>query len=295
MIAKIDFLIIGAQKAGTTSLHRYLRQHPAVFMPEQKDLPFFVDAGTSEVRERDFHHFYGERNGELLMGGSFAHLLYYPEAPVRIRRYRTDMRLIAILRNPIDRAYSAYWFARKEGYENAGSFEKALAREPSRSRGSRRERNELTYLEHGAYVPQLMRYLERFDRSQLHICLYDDLEAGAGRLVREVLDWLGVDGCDSPIDTSAVANAAGLPKSRLLQRAVIVPPEPVSLLYRRCVPRALRYRLDRSLIAPLRRINSRSFRYPPMEAATRQRLRDHFAPMNEELGALIGRDLGHWT
>ena len=72
-------------------------------------------------------------------------------------------------------------------------------------------------------------------------------------------------------------------------------PEPVSLLYRRCVPRALRYRLDRSLIAPLRRMKSRSFHYPPMEAATRQRLRDHFAPMNEELGALIGRDLGHWT
>ena len=69
MTAKIDFLIIGAQKAGTTSLHRYLRQHPAVFMPEQKDLPFFVDAGTSEVRERDFHHFYGERNGAVLDSG----------------------------------------------------------------------------------------------------------------------------------------------------------------------------------------------------------------------------------
>ena len=295
MTAKIDFLIIGAQKAGTTSLHAYLRQHPAVFMPKQKDLPFFVDAGSGEVREQDFDYFYGDRNGERLLGGSFVHLLYYPESPGRIVRYRPDMRLIAVLRNPIDRAYSAYWFARKEGYETAQTFEEALAREPLRSQGSRRERNELTYLAHGEYQQQLTRYLELFDRSQLKICLYEDLKGAADRLLGGLLAWLGVEDWNRPIDTTEIANASGLPKSRLLQRSLIVPPQPVSQLYRRIVPRALRYRIERTVIAPLRRMNTRPFRYPPMEQTTRQQLLDHFGPRNESLGALIGRDLGHWT
>ena len=295
MTAKIDFLIIGAQKAGTTSLHEYLGQHPAVFMPKEKDLPFFVDAGSGEVPERDLDYFYGNRNGERLLGGSFVHLLYYPESPGRIRRYRPDMRLIAVLRNPIDRAYSAYWFARKEGYENAPTFEEALARESARLHGSRRERNELTYLAHGEYRQQLERYFEQFDRSQIRICLYDDLKEAADRLTSELLAWLGVEDRSRPIDTTEIANASGLPKSRLLQRSLIVPPEMVSQAYRRIVPRTLRYRIARTVIAPLRRLNTRPFRYPPMEPSTRQRLLDHFGPRNERLGVLIGRDLGHWT
>ncbi len=295
MKAKIDFLIIGAQKSGTTSLHDYLGQHPAIFMPERKDIPFFVDAGDGEVREQDLSHFYRVRNGGRLLGGSFAHLLYYPESPGRIRGYRPDMRMIAILRNPIDRAYSAYWFARREGYETEQTFERALELEATRSRGSQRHQNELTYLIHGDYQAQLIRYFDLFDRSQLYICLFEDLVATSDRLVGELLSWLGVEASDRPVASGRTANAAGMPRSRLLQQSLIVPPEPVSRLYRRIVPRKLRYCVDRQVIAPLRRLNMRPFQYPPMQAATRQRLRDHFGPRNERLASLIGRDLSHWT
>ncbi len=295
MKAKIDFLIIGAQKSGTTSLHDYLGQHPAIFMPERKDIPFFVDAGDSEVREQDLSYFYRGRVGERLLGGSFAHLLYYPESPGRIHRYRPDMRMVAILRNPIDRAYSAYWFARREGYETAQTFELALELEAARSRGSRRQQNELTYLVHGNYHDQLMRYFDLFDRSQLYICLFEDLVTASDRLVGELVSWLGIEVSDRPVAAGRIANAAGMPRSRLLQKSLIVPPEPVGRLYRRIVPRKLRYCVDRQVIEPLRRLNTRPFRYPPMQAATRQRLRDHFGPRNERLASLVGRDLSHWA
>ena len=85
-----------------------------------------------------------------------------------------------------------------------------------------------------------------------------------------------------------------MPRSRLLQRALIVPPAPVSGLYRLAVPRRLRFFLDRTIISRLRSVNVKPFRYPPMAAATRAKLDDHFAPHNTRLAAMLGRDLSAW-
>ncbi len=294
MNRKIDFLIIGAQKCGTTSLHDYLGQHPEIYMPERKDLPIFVDAGSNEVREQDFDYFYRDLGEERLIGGSFVHLLYHPDSPARVRDYNPDMRLIAVLRNPIERAYSAYWFARREGYETESSFESALAQEAKRAAGTIRDRNELTYLGHGRYFEQLSRYVALFDRSQIHVCLAEDLRAEPHSSVLEVLRWLGLDPEASTIDTTNEQNGAAMPRSRLLQRGLIVPPEPVGRVYRHLVPRPIRYRVDRSIIAPLRALNQRPFRYPPMDGKTREKLATTFAPLNAQLAELIGRDLSHW-
>ena len=214
MDRKIDFLIIGAQKAGTTSLYDHLAGHEDLFLPIRKDLPFFVDAGSGEVRERDFGYHYRPCNGAALLGGSFVHLLYHPESPVRIGAYNPGMRLIAMLRNPVDRAYSAYWFARREGYEAKASFEEALALEDERATGSMRERNELTYLGHGRYHEQLARYLERFDRSALYLCLFEDFVAAPEAVVSDILAWLGVDNPCNPCNPCAPMMAWSSAKAR---------------------------------------------------------------------------------
>ena len=195
------FLVIGAQKAGTTALYAYLRQHPAITGPSWKEVSFF-----------DRHYARGEawyrgnfpnslRARGDLVGEASPSYLFHPLAPERVAGLVPEAKLIVLVRNPVDRAYSHYQHEVALGREPL-SFEYAVAAEYERLRG---EEGRLvadpsyfshawwnyTYRARGLYADQLERWLAVFPREQLLVVPSDDLSADPGAAYASVLAFLG--------------------------------------------------------------------------------------------------------
>jgi hypothetical protein len=196
-----DFLVIGAQKAGTTALYAYLRWHPAVTGPSWKEVSFF-----------DRHWWRGERwyRGQFplrsagrLVGEASPSYLFHPLAPERVRSLLPDARLIALLRDPVERAYSQYQHEVALGREPL-SFDDALEAEEERTRGEverlvadprafSRDWWDHTYAARGLYAEQLERWLAVFPRSQLLVVATDELGEKPAETYAAVLSFLGVE------------------------------------------------------------------------------------------------------
>src|SRR5919197_2030341 len=195
-----DFLILGAQKAGTTALFAYLRWHPGVTGPAFKEVSFF-----------DRHYVHGERwyrahmplRRGRIVGEASPSYLFHPLAPERVARMLPKARLIALLRNPVERAFSHYQHEVAFGREEL-SFEDALVREDERMEGEleRMLRDPAyfspawwmyTYVARGRYAEQLERWFAADPREQLLVLLTDDLAADTAGTYRQVLEFLGVE------------------------------------------------------------------------------------------------------
>lgn len=200
-----DFLIVGAQKAGTTALYSYLRWHPDVTGPAFKEISFF---DRHYMRgERWYRAHFPRRRGHIV-GEASPSYLFHPAAPERAARLVPAVRLIALLRNPVDRAFSHYQHEVVLGREQL-SFEEALDREDERMRGelARMARDPSyfsyawwnhTYVARGLYAEQLERWLARFPREQLFVLVTEELGAEPAVAYRDVLEFLGAPVRDLP-------------------------------------------------------------------------------------------------
>jgi hypothetical protein len=194
-----DFLVIGAQKAGTTALYAYLRWHPGITGPSWKEVSFF-----------DRHWWRGEawyrghfplRAGGRLVGEASPSYLFHPLAPERVRGLVPDVRLVALLRDPVARAYSQYQHEVALGREPL-SFEEALAAEHDRVRGEverlladprafSRAWWDHTYAARGLYAEQLERWFAVFPREQVLVVRTEDLGERPAETYAEILGFLG--------------------------------------------------------------------------------------------------------
>ncbi len=202
------------------------------------------------------------------------------------------MKLIAVLRNPIDRAYSAYWFAVRNGWESAATFEEAIELEEQRLNGTRQEQTELSYLNQGKYAERLRPFLDQFGHEQVRVVFQDDLRTDAGVAVSETLQWLGVHR-KAELDLSKKINVASMPRFRSLQR-VLLQENRVKRAVRKFTSPALRWQLQKRILLPLVKHNVRPFTYEPMNARTRERLAEYFEPYNRELKDVLGADIPNW-
>ena len=186
---KLDFFIVGAQKAGTSSLYRYLAQHEAIFLPQSKDFFAFNEDPTYGVPGPKLSAFYRSYAGQPLVGGSNVQIMPFPEAIRNLHEYNPEILPIAMLRNPVDRAYSAYWMMRRIGREPCATFEAALAEDSRRANcGGFRDKAELRYLEHGNYCDQIDMLYRYFDREGVYVALFDDLVENPEQVTREILE-----------------------------------------------------------------------------------------------------------
>jgi hypothetical protein len=194
-----DFLILGAQKAGTTALYAYLRWHPGIAGPSWKEVSYF-----------DRHYGKGDRwyrghfpihSGGRVVGEASPGYLFHPLAPERVRRTVPKAKLIVLLRDPVDRALSQYHHEVALGREPL-SFEEAIEAEPERTRGEeeRMQREpgyfshawwDHAYLARGRYAEQLERWLTTFPREQLLIVASADLARSPAESYGEILEFLG--------------------------------------------------------------------------------------------------------
>jgi hypothetical protein len=197
--AKIDFLVIGAAKSGTTSLYKYLAAHRSIYIPPEKEIGFF-SRPEFVAKGLDFYFdtWFAGADPTALWGDVSPQYMYYESAPRMIRKLAPDTRLIAILRNPIDRAYSHYQFARRRRDESA-SFEATMERLIDRgpvSDDQMRRNNQTGFREHiaaGEYGRILESYVSRFPAEQLKIVFFEDFVRDPELVTRDLYQWLGVE------------------------------------------------------------------------------------------------------
>jgi hypothetical protein len=209
------FIVIGANKGGTTSLSHYLDQHPDVFMSRNKEPMFFSNVSAHEGRPDhsmrsevvrtwgEYTQLFAAGRDCLAIGEASTSYLCYPGAPARIHAKLPAVRLLAVLRNPFDRAFSAFQMYQRLGMETL-SFAEAIDAELARFDGLPPKGQEWKrmYLQLGFYGRGLTRYLEYFPGDQLGIHLFEDLEAAPRELIHNLFRFIGVDPSFCPdIDT----------------------------------------------------------------------------------------------
>src|SRR5918999_1124068 len=175
------FLVIGAMKAGTSSLHHYLQSHPQVFMSKSKELDFFTKERGSNRGIDWYESHFADANGALAVGETSPSYSKYPQygpVPELIARALPDIRLIYLIRHPVERMRSHYIHWVLKGTERE-PIEKALLTNP-------------LYLNSSLYALQIEQYLEHFDRDQLLIVTSEGLRGDRYKTVRRIYEFLGV-------------------------------------------------------------------------------------------------------
>ena len=177
MSKRLSFLICGAQKSGTTALAAYLRQHPGIYLPERKELHFFDDETQAwpEPDLNELHHHFKDSEAEQVWGEATPISLYWDSAAERIWRYNQKMRLIVILRNPIERAYSHWAMEHRRGNDPL-NFALALEQEEIRCREALPLQHRVfSYVDRGYYSSQLRRLWRFFSREQVLVLRQEEL------------------------------------------------------------------------------------------------------------------------
>jgi hypothetical protein len=295
-----NFLVVGTAKAGTSSLYYFLKQHPDVYLAPTPELNFFAHKGRdlnfrgpgdlkflwhdSLVATReDYQKQFEDVDRETAIGEFSTHNLYASQAPALIKRYLPNAKIIAILRNPAERAFSAFTHMVRDGREQTNDFRAALAREPARIRDNWEPL--WHYKSMSFYGPQLSRYFDSFDRAQIRVYIYDDFLTRPREVVQDIFAFIGVDPNFVP-DTSAKHNVSFLPRSRQLHN-IMTRENPIRAALRALVPRDARSRVKRFLMG-------RNLKRLRLEPEIRRELTDAF---REDIGLverLIDRDLSQW-
>ncbi len=292
-----NFLVIGAAKGGTTALHRYLKQHPQIFMSPRKELRFFpfennppdyrgpgdeADAASMTIRLEDYVAQF-EGSDDYPARGEISPLyLYLPQTAERIRHYVPDAKIIAILRQPAERAYSHYLMIKRDGLETL-SFADALAAEDKRV--ADRWGHRWHHRRRGFYAAQLKPYFANFKREQIKIYLYEDYISDPVGFAQDIFRFLNVDDTFVP-DMSVRHNESRLPRSRSLQ-VFLTEPRAAKNLFKTFIPARWSRRIGD-------RLRSNNLTRPPLSAEMRRQLTEVYREDIEELQGMLGRDLSHW-
>ena len=260
-----DFLIIGTQRGGTTSLYNYLADHPCIGAASIKEVHFFDSAHFKQGPLWYRGHFpplwqkYAverERKEPFLTGESSPYYLFHPHTAKRVAALLPQAKLIVMLRNPVNRAYSHYYHEIAGGHEKLSSFEEAIEQEEERLRQEQEEmatiadyvgykHRHYSYLARGRYIEQLPAWLNLFSRKQVLIIKSEDFYADPAAVYRQTLRFLGLP--DAALKTGGQEFKT----------------------YNETRP-------------------------PEMNPETRQRLADYFAPYNKQLYDYLKMDFG-WS
>lgn len=268
-----DFVIVGAMRCGTTALARYLGAHPDIFMAPEKEVHFF-DRHFEEGTDWYARRFARARSEIAIAIGEATQTYMYDSIAVdRMADVVPEAKLIAILREPIDRAYSHYWLNRARGLEPL-SFPEAIRAEPERLATSRRDRFVYSYLDRGRYLKQLKMLCGRYPRSALHVAIFESMCVDPRGVYRDVCRHLAVDPAFEPSELGRQINAHVTFRSPGLRRFAKRLPRPMAMV--------------------IGRLNVREGGYPPMAGSVRSELRTTFDQEVRQLADWLGRDLSTW-
>jgi hypothetical protein len=289
-----NFLIIGAPRSGTTTLYESLKQHPQIFLSPMKEPMFFILEDETKTYigpshphgSLDIHGyrslFHGVRNQKAI-GEASPCYLFSPKAPGKIKKYIPDAKILVILRNPVERAYSHFLFNRLGGIEPLADFSEAMAAEEDRLRKG--WFIYWCYQGMGYYGRQIERYFSSFDPQQFRFFLFEDLLDAPAELFRGIFKFLGVDE-SVRIAKPEKYNSSGTPRSRIVHDLLNRPSLLKSPL-KKVLSTKNQYRL-------LTKFVNRNLQKPPLDEEVRRRLTALYREDLLKTQDLIHRDLSSW-
>jgi hypothetical protein len=286
-----NFLIVGAAKAGTTSLYEYIRQHPDIFMPSRvKEPGYFRNPIESWVPAMSFEAYldlFKEGSGKKAIGEASTPYLTSEESPELIRSTLGDVKIIIVLRNPAKRAFSLYLYNLMNGWEGEDTFEKALDKEPLRLK--KPMPHVFYYFHSGLYFQQVKRYIDTFGRDRVMVYLFEDLVKRPLPICKEVFDFLNIDSRFTP--TIEVHNESKKPASIMLQHWLYSEAEELKLLPGWFPCRLFRvYRKFMKVNTFLGGLQKK----PRVSESTYETLMARYRSDIQQLEALLKRDLSVW-
>jgi hypothetical protein len=292
------FLIIGAARAGTTTLHDLLRRTPGIFMPASKEPNFFAYEGEtlrcrgpgasfindSVTRLDRYQALFEPAPPGAILGEASPLYLFEPRAPERIRHHLPEARLVAVLRDPVEQAFSHFLYAKAMGIEPLDSFTEALHREEERL--AQGWQPLFGYSRFPRYGEQIARYLALFPRERMLIRTYEDFQASPQAVLADVLAFVGADPA-APAAKARQLNAGGVPRNAWLHD-LLVKPNALTRPLTYVLPVAVRRRLRDRFV----RLNLRRDVALPAEARAilHERLDDDI----RRLTGILDRDLAAW-
>lgn len=293
---KPDFFIVGAPRCGTTAMCAYLREHPDIYVPENKEPCFFgsdlIRLNRPVMDEGEYLALFAEGKGLLCGEGSTWYLLSELAAH-EIHEHNPNAKIIIQVRSPFEVLQSAHKQGLNNGFEDIENIEQALDAEPDRRAGKRIPRSctmadTLFYSNLVRYTANVQRYRDVFEPENIRIIVYDDIRADTAQVYRETLEFLGVD--TTFVTDFAPVNVNKQLLSARFQRFIKAPPKWISSLGKFVPDRAVRG-LQKSLYYVNTRYNERE----PLDPEVARRLKKKYAPEVERLSDLLGRDLTHWS
>jgi len=250
------FVIAGAQKSATSTLWSLVRLHPQVHVHPKKEVHFFDWYFRRGV---DWYAAQFDPTPEQSeIGDATPTYMYYEVARRRMIETLPHAKIVLILRDPVQRAYSHFWHSTRLEYEDVATFEEAVQLEPSRlASGERFHEIRHSYLDRGRYIDQILDLEAGLGRDQLHVLTLDDLIEDGPEALRRVLSFIGV-----------APGRAG----RIFERW-----ERISAKRAESTDK------------------EEAYVYPPIDPSTRARLVEDFRPYNDRLAEWMGRDLSAWN
>ena len=290
-----NFLIVGAEKCGTTSLYRYLKQHPDIYLPSKKELHYFAyedikenarDPGGQSVlthacaTREEYESYYRGIGTPLAIGEVSPSYFCFSHVSERIRSELGAPKIIIMLRDPIQKAHSQYMHLVRDNREHLPLFEALMAEDQRIEAGW----GPLwRYTESCLYSARVSKYIELFGEDRVKIGIFEELVEDPQAFVKDLLAFLGV-ASEVGIDTSRAYNKSGRARSRLLAD-FLAKPNPVTTAARRWVPEQARTRIKDLML------NLNTGRKDAIDDRSRAYLRERFANDVRELAQILHRRL----
>ena len=215
---KVDFFIVGAPKAGTTSLYHYLNEHPQVEMSSQKEPDYFSDKaihdqgmyyGKNRINALDKYESLFAQKESVVYGEASVSYLFYDNVAEDIKEYNPNAKIIIMLRNPIDRAFSHYLMDYRLGLIS-DSFENIIAK---KSKHKNAHLFYQQYIEVSKYANQIQRYLDFFEKENILFIDYEDFKKNVSKTVDKVYDFLNIS-TEFAADINTKYNTFTMPKNK---------------------------------------------------------------------------------
>lgn len=299
-----NFMIIGAGKSGTTALYEYLAEHPEIYMSPVKETNFFALEGEAFVNPEDdpeqlyhypwsvtnwedYQNLFSGATSEKAIGEVSPMYLYSSEAAFRIKERLPEIKLIVILRDPVDRLYSRYMHLARENREPSAHFEDALQEGNIWWR-----RNDL--VPEGFYHQHLAKYYQLFGEGQIRVYLYEDFRKDPLKVVQNIYDFIGVNGWYEP-DLTVEYNVSGKIQNKAVDK----------LIGQNSILKATIDKISPNMMSAIRgshqlkkwinQLRKKNLRKDPLSVTTRKTMIEKiYGEEIVKLQHLIHQDLSHW-
>jgi len=293
-----NFLIIGAARSGTSSLYEYLRHHPEIYFSKNKEPMFFALEGQkvdfkgpgddkqinlkSVTDLETYKSLFKNVTTEKVIGEASTLYLYSEKAPNCIHHYIPQAKLVAILRNPVERAYSSFLYNIRDGRETLNDFSDALRAEEVRIADN--WEHIWHYRNMGYYYKQLKRYYDLFRDNQIKIYLYDEMQLDIKSLLKDIYTFLEVNSSfDS--NTSIVYNKGGVPNNKILNKI---------LTHQSNIKRIIKPHVPEYLMQLYTHYKHKNLQRPDLKEEIREELINCYGQDILRLQDLIQKDLASW-